>query len=82
MLTLTEIPEATIAAYKATYFRVWIEDGFTIELGEINQQLVRIFAKILVESAAFVTVYNPSVGPPPNMKMQWPKPSWKQRLKA
>lgn len=59
MLTHTEIPEATIAAYKATYFRVWIEDGFTIELGEINQQLVRLFAKHQVESAAFITAYNP-----------------------
>ena len=59
MLTHTEISEVTIAAYKTTYFRVWIEDGFTIELGEINQQLVRLFAKIEVESAAFITAYNP-----------------------
>lgn len=59
MLTHTEIPEATIAAYKVTYFKVWIEDGFTIQLGEINQQLVGLFAKHQVESAAFITAYNP-----------------------
>ena len=59
MLTHTEIPEAAIEAYKAACFRVWIEDGFTLELGEINQQLVRRFAKDQVESAAFITAYNP-----------------------
>ena len=59
MLTHTEIPEAAIEAYKAACFRVWIEGGFTLELGEINQQLVRLFAKDQVESAAFITAYNP-----------------------
>ena len=59
MLTHTEIAEAAIEAYTAACFRVLIEDGLILRLGEINQQLVRLFAKDQVESSAFITAFNP-----------------------
>lgn len=59
MITSTEIPDSTIAAYQAACFRVLIEDGFILRLDEINRQLVRLFAKDQVKSAAFITAYHP-----------------------
>lgn len=59
MLTHTEISEAAIDAYKVACFRVLTEVGFILRLGEINQRLVSLFTKDQVESAAFITAYNP-----------------------
>ena len=57
--TDSQISAATIEAYKLACFRVLIEDGFILRLGEINQQLVRLFAVDQVKSAAFTTACNP-----------------------
>jgi hypothetical protein len=57
--TRTKIAEATIETYKAACFRVMIEYGFILQLGEINQRLLRLFIKDQVKSAAFITAYNP-----------------------
>jgi hypothetical protein len=59
MHTSTKISTAVIEAYKTACFRVLIEDGFILRLEEVNHQLVSLFDKNQVESATFITAYNP-----------------------
>lgn len=67
------IEPATIAAYCQTHYSVMAPVPFTLLIGQINMQLLALFAQQGVSSAAFITAFNPfshELSPAENLSRQ------------
>ena len=53
------IPLETIAAYRATHYRVIDQIPFVLKIGRPSQHLQRLFREYDLHSAAFLTAWNP-----------------------
>lgn len=58
-MSKSTIPLETIAAYRATHYRVIDQVPFALEIGRPNQLLRRLYKKYDLHSAAFLTAWNP-----------------------
>lgn len=64
MTSNTNIPTAVIDAYQQAHFRVFndvrlVDGGFVLRIREFSPEIRNLFTKEGVETAAFVTAYNP-----------------------
>jgi hypothetical protein len=62
-VTNSTIPLETIAAYRATHYHVANSTPFVLEIGRPSQPLRHLFSEYDVNSAAFLTAWNPSSQP-------------------
>ena len=59
MISDSKIPLFLIDAYKAADFHVFSESPFVLKIDQYSEELHQIFVKNAVQSAAFITAYNP-----------------------
>lgn len=55
----TDLPPELIAAYEATEFRVFAAHPFTLRTGSFSPELEAAFREYGVQSATFITAWNP-----------------------
>lgn len=55
----SDLPPGLIAAYEATEFRVFAARPFTLRIGSFSPELEAVFQENGVQSAAFITAWNP-----------------------
>lgn len=53
------IDPSVLAAYRETEYRVLGATGFTLLIGQVSEELLRLYARQGVECAAFLTAWNP-----------------------
>ena len=58
-MSKSAIPLETIAAYRATHYRVIDQIPFVLKIGRPSQHLQRLFREYDLHSAAFLTAWNP-----------------------
>lgn len=58
-MSVTCLPESLISAYRATHYRVFTSPDFELAVGQMSNALADLYRTHAVNSAAFLTAWNP-----------------------